>query len=448
MSYPNVASLLLNQSENEKLFSLLGRKCATLASAVVQLYTSGPSSSRQWNKTHCGVACFVKDNPQRSYYIRIYNVKEAAKIWEQEMYNQFCYITPRPYFHTFEANDYQAGLSFADEQEAAAFFAIVHEKMQLRHQRKQERKQAQKQQSVRAPGGAPPLPPSGSRPLPVVPTVNITPPTDTPKKEKNSINKLMKRSKKKSKKKLTKEEIGTPSNFQHVDHVGFDPNTGFDTNTMDPHLKSLFDIVGISETQLQDESTSKLIYDVIAQHGGVEGVRNEMQHRGPLPPMPRKLPPVPSTSPATIRRPICPAAPTPPPQRGVCPGPPPPPPPPPTGKMRGPPPPPTHAPPNSTSSAPPPPPPPMTKKPTMQQSNNDDDMDAGEGRSALLQQIRGGMTLKQVDQTEVSSSQIQEDEPGIAGALMKALEIRNKVIHSSGEDDSDDDEDDDDEWED
>uniref|UniRef100_A0A8C4R5B2 Wiskott-Aldrich syndrome protein n=1 Tax=Eptatretus burgeri TaxID=7764 RepID=A0A8C4R5B2_EPTBU len=323
-------------------------------------------------KTHCGVACFVKDNPQRSYYIRIYN--EAAKIWEQEMYNQFCYITPRPYFHTFEANDYQAGLSFADDQEAASFFAIIQEKMQVRQQRKQGLEKR----------------PDG---------INVSLFIDHQHSPMMSLTffsiychiiYLIKF-------KLTgfnAHAKGSPIKHDTKCVIACDEQT----NTMDPHLKSLFDMVGISETQLQDESTSKLIYDVIAQHGGVEGVRNEMQHRGPLPQTPRKLPPVPSKSPATIRRPTCTAAPSPPPQRGVCSGPPPPPPPPPppTGKMRGPPPPPIPPPSNSASSAIPPPPPPMSKKPTMQQSNDDNDTDAGDGRSALLQQIRGGMALKRV----------------------------------------------------
>ncbi|MED6266002.1 hypothetical protein ILYODFUR_021241 [Ilyodon furcidens] len=36
---------------------------------------------------------------------------------------------------------------------------------------------------------------------------------------------------KSKKKKLTKADIGTPSNFKHIGHVGWDPNTGFDVST-------------------------------------------------------------------------------------------------------------------------------------------------------------------------------------------------------------------------
>nr|ACA13262.1 dsRed1/N-WASP/Cdc42/ECFP fusion protein [synthetic construct] len=78
-------------------------------------------------------------------------------------------------------------------------------------------------------------------------------------------------------KRLTKADIGTPSNFQHIGHVGWDPNTGFDLNNLDPELKNLFDMCGISEAQLKDRETSKVIYDFIEKTGGVEAVKNELR---------------------------------------------------------------------------------------------------------------------------------------------------------------------------
>ncbi|MED6278826.1 hypothetical protein CHARACLAT_027987 [Characodon lateralis] len=69
----NVGSLLLTPQENECLFGYLGRKCATLCSAVVQVYRA--ERSYKWVKRCCGVACLVKDNPQRSYFIRVFDIK-------------------------------------------------------------------------------------------------------------------------------------------------------------------------------------------------------------------------------------------------------------------------------------------------------------------------------------------------------------------------------------
>uniref|UniRef100_A0A3Q2FQJ7 WH1 domain-containing protein n=1 Tax=Cyprinodon variegatus TaxID=28743 RepID=A0A3Q2FQJ7_CYPVA len=69
----NVGSLLLTPQENDCLFGYLGRKCATLCSAVVQVYRAERSGC--WMKRCCGVVCLVKDNPQRSYFIRVFDIK-------------------------------------------------------------------------------------------------------------------------------------------------------------------------------------------------------------------------------------------------------------------------------------------------------------------------------------------------------------------------------------
>ncbi|XP_028665240.1 actin nucleation-promoting factor WASL-like [Erpetoichthys calabaricus] len=95
----NIGSLLLTPQENECLYSYLGRKCITLSSAIVQVYAAERHSI--WSKKCCGVACLVKDNPQRSYFIRVYDIKDGKILWEQELYSNFSYISSRSYFHTF-----------------------------------------------------------------------------------------------------------------------------------------------------------------------------------------------------------------------------------------------------------------------------------------------------------------------------------------------------------
>ena len=51
-------------------------------------------------------------------------------------------------------------------------------------------------------------------------------------------------------------------------------------NNLDPDLRSLFSRAGISEAQLTDAETSKLIYDFIEDQGGLEAVRQEMRRQG------------------------------------------------------------------------------------------------------------------------------------------------------------------------
>lgn len=40
---------------------------------------------------------------------------------------------------------------------------------------------------------------------------------------------------KKGKKKITKEDISKPSDFRHVNHIGWDPNSGFDVRNFYQH---------------------------------------------------------------------------------------------------------------------------------------------------------------------------------------------------------------------
>ncbi|KAM4553093.1 WASP like actin nucleation promoting factor a isoform 2-T2 [Fundulus diaphanus] len=521
----NVGSLLLTPQENDCLFGYLGRKCATLCSAVVQVYRAERSGG--WAKRCCGVACLVKDNPQRSYFIRVFDIKEGKTMFEQELYHNFSISSPRPYFITFAGDSCQIGLNFASEEEAKRFRVAVSDLLN-RRQRKT----------------GPALP---------MATVDIKNPEINNLRFHNShshhqpyhLNNMLSHSglvrrdkkSKSKKKKLTKADIGTPSNFQHIGHVGWDPNTGFDLNNLDPELKNLFDMCGISEAQLKDRETSKVIYDFIEKKGGVEAVKNELRRQAPPPPPSRSsAPPPPPPPPHSTAPPPPPpppsrgsrgAPPPPPPSRAPVSAPPPPPPsrpgalgaPPPPPPSRGghqPPPPPHHhhhqqppppPPPPSSSAAPqaPPPPPPVLTQPSPASLAPPpppppppgpppppelDGVSGGEdsphspnagGKSALLEQIRGGTQLKKVEQNNTKApasstgrdallDQIRQgiqlknvsDHPesapqtpapaaGIVGALMEVMQKRSKAIHSSDDDedeDEDDDFEDDEEWDD
>lgn len=60
----------------------------------------------------------------------------------------------------------------------------------------------------------------------------------------------------------------------------FPPPLLFQTNNLDPDLKKLFSFAGISDDQLTDKETSKLIFDVIEQSGGLDAVKEEMRKKG------------------------------------------------------------------------------------------------------------------------------------------------------------------------
>ncbi|KAB1252437.1 Wiskott-Aldrich syndrome protein-like protein [Camelus dromedarius] len=386
-------------------------------------------------------------------------LQAGGLLWEQELYSQLVYSTPTPFFHTFAGDS--TCLS-TERRQLPTPPAPANEERR---------------------GGLPPLPPhpggdqegpaAGSLSLGLVavdiqnpditnsryrglPTVPGPPPGDK---------------KRSGKKKISKADIGAPSGFKHVSHVGWDPQNGYDVNNLDPDLRNLFSRAGISEAQLTDAETSKFIYEFIENQGGLEAVRKEMRRQDPLPPPPPPsrggnqhprppigggnkgrcgpLPPVPSGGappPPTPRGP-------PPPGRG---GPPPPPPPasgrsaplppPPAGAggpLLPPPPPPPPPPPSSGDGSVPPPPPPALAfggGPA-----------PGGGRGALLDQIRQGIQLNKTPGAPESSA-LQpppQSSEGLVGALMHVMQKRSRAIHSSdeGEDQAGDD-DDDDEWDD
>ncbi|XP_054631408.1 WASP actin nucleation promoting factor b isoform X2 [Dunckerocampus dactyliophorus] len=481
-------SSLLSLQETEALESLLGRRCASMATAVAQLFKALPHNPSTWSLQHTGVVCFIKDNPQRSYFIRMYDLKAGRQVWEQELYNQIVYSSPEFYFHTFAADDCQVGLNFAQQHEAEAFRNAVVEKINQRNNR----------QASSSPGSF------------LKAAVDVqSPDSQSPRSRlmhsvsshRSSKGKKDKKSKKKGPK-LSKADIGAPSGFKHVSHVGFDPNN------LDPDLWNLLSQAGIGEAEMRDEQTSQLVYNIIERSGGMEAVKREAKkgaaglpppppsRQGPLPPVPGSggsaptpppprgrsgpLPPLPGQSQRATRV----AVPPPPPSNQGCPPPLPPthsshvpllpstkplhvpsPPVPPAPQQRpaGFPPPATPTTPSRGGPAPPPPPPPLPPAQLSVDSHTPPPPFGGppppatpsfskaDSRGALLDQIRLGKKLRNVTECQdLAPPAPAESGEGIVGALMMVMQKRSKVIHSSdeSEDEGGDEDDDDDEWDD
>ncbi|KAM6188419.1 actin nucleation-promoting factor WAS [Sarcoramphus papa] len=401
----NVPSGLLQQQENLRLFELLGRKCVTLATAVVQLVVAEPGVPEgAWAKRGCGVACLVRDSPRRSYFIRLYCLAAGSLWWEQELHGEMGYAAPAPFFHTFASHEGRAGLNFADEGEAAAFEALVQERLRRRQQRAEKRQlppppppgdercgSLPRASMATADGSTPPLLAvpianpdiTASRyrglPTPTGPTAGpMAGPTASPTAGEQ----------KKGRKKISKADIGAPSGFKHVGHIGWDPNNGFDVAALDPALRALFAQAGISEAQLADAETSRLIHDFIQGQGGLQAVREEMRRQGPPPPPGRGGTPPPPAGPPRSR---------------------------------------SGWPPTAPPSRPPAPPP---------------------ARGALLDQIRQGVTLNKTPEAPEGGSGGSPSAGGLVGALMDVMQKRSRVIHSSDEGEDGEEEEEEDEWDD
>uniref|UniRef100_A0A8C2STZ0 WASP actin nucleation promoting factor n=1 Tax=Coturnix japonica TaxID=93934 RepID=A0A8C2STZ0_COTJA len=143
-------------------------------------------------------------------------------------------------------------------------------------------------------GGAPkPTPPPVTPTAPSLPAVPIANPDITASRYRGlpsptAGSPTAGSERKKGRKKISKADIGAPSGFKHVGHIGWDPDNGFDMAALDPDLRALFARAGISEAQLADAETSRLIYDFIEGQGGLQAVKEEMRRQGERPGPPHR----------------------------------------------------------------------------------------------------------------------------------------------------------------
>ncbi|XP_038122749.1 neural Wiskott-Aldrich syndrome protein [Culex quinquefasciatus] len=515
-SKANRPSMLLTNEENEQLFGLLGRRCQTQCTAVVQLYLTQSPAHASWVKKWTGALCFVKDNIRKSYYFRLYCLKTNRQVWEQELYEKLDVTKPRPFLIVFEGAEGIVAFNFAMEDEATAFMNTTTSTLHNRNRRRDDRIKRNSTRKDPPPARPPPVSNQNNafdntvtlrhKPSFGAPTAAAFPQQPA---AAAAMTPHQRPTKNKAKGKLRKEDIGMPSNFKHVTHVGWSPTSGFDLSGEEDTLKPFLEKAGVRDQHLKDRETREFIYDFIQNHKVLDTMKSEqsgnnrkqrpppvpirnhheqqqtqqspqqpngnVQQRNPPPPPPnRTLPPLPATTPPKVNQaPSRPPpiqqqqqhkeSPAPPAPAAPIPGPPPPPPPPP-------------------SAAAPPPPPPMGSMPKAQAPAIPVVVD--DNRSALLDSIRKGTTLKPVDQSALSTgsgsggggsdlrgdlmSQIrsggvvlrpvqdreQNAGPGtdrssgsagsgdcgtdaLADALRRALAERGRVIRSSDEDDSD-----------
>ena len=175
-----------------------------------------------------------------------------------------------------------------------------------------------------------------------MPLISVAASTDTKSSNRTSVNSQPKPdgSKKKSKPKLTRADIGIPTDFKHLQHMGYDPTTGGHLNTSsvdesilnDPVLSSLLinvgNKLGIDHNRILANKEQREFF-----YGFVNAHREDIYQPSPSPEI--SAPMVSEAPPPTPAR-----APAPSPGRA------PPPPPPPPGTKSG-----------TGGRAPPPPPP-------------------------------------------------------------------------------------------
>ncbi|XP_060583241.1 actin nucleation-promoting factor WASL-like [Ruditapes philippinarum] len=292
----NVKSRQLTDEENEIIFNGLGNRCQALATTTAELHVATSDERNKWEKQFSGVVCFVKDWNKRSFFIRFYDEKEKSLVWEDDMkQTRGLQITTNDNILAITAAGNK--IVFLDDHEGDNFEKVLMEKLNARRNRRNR---------IRTSAG-----------------------TGTYNESENTPS--LKKSSDKSKRKLTLEDIGKPTNVRHNQHIGWNPDTGLHFNDLDPDMRSLFEKIGITDQDRVDNETMKFIYDFVENHGGTEAFareNREQQMKKQVPPPPNRAGPPPPQPPSCFKRagpppsPPSKAVPPPPPNRA---GPPPPP---------------------------------------------------------------------------------------------------------------------------
>ncbi|CAG8510991.1 11389_t:CDS:2, partial [Dentiscutata heterogama] len=200
-----------------------------LTATVVRLYVAYPNPDAWTYSNLMGAVAFVKDQEKNSFFFRLVDLMNNQGIlWEQELYKDFKYSQECPFFHTFCTEDYFAAFSFANENEAKIFYKKVMNREKL----------------------------------------------SAKKNQKNSKSGGLFGTKKSSKKgKIDKESISKPTDFRHLGHIGFNPDTGFDVQNIDPQWKSLFDQLGeLGVSQELIKQNAEYIMKYVDDKGGIKKV--------------------------------------------------------------------------------------------------------------------------------------------------------------------------------
>ncbi|ODV91882.1 hypothetical protein CANCADRAFT_19420, partial [Tortispora caseinolytica NRRL Y-17796] len=94
--------------------------------AVARLYVAHPDPDK-WTYTGLsGAIAIVDDIVGHTFFLKLVDISgNRGVLWDQELYVDFQYNQDRSFFHSFELENCYAGLSFADESDAAHFYKRV-----------------------------------------------------------------------------------------------------------------------------------------------------------------------------------------------------------------------------------------------------------------------------------------------------------------------------------
>jgi Wiskott-Aldrich syndrome protein len=223
---------MLSYEQVDRLKSVLGDTASPLSHTIARLLLATPNQ-HTWNNTKlAGALVLVIDRKRECKLIRLYDINTWQVLFDEELYVGSKYEAPLPYFHTFEIPNGYAGLDFPVEQQAEQFWTKV-QQMIPKH--------------ATAPSLVSVQPASNQSTRKGLGLLNFFGFEDNSAQEKPSI-------------------ISKPSNVQHLQHIGYDPEKGFQIENIPEDWKKVFKSAGIKAKDLANPETAQLIMKTIDQY--------------------------------------------------------------------------------------------------------------------------------------------------------------------------------------
>lgn len=96
-----------------------------MCTAVARVYTTTAPKHSVWTYRHTGAVCVVRDSARHSYFLRLFCLRRAELVWQEEIYINFVITRTKKWLLTFEGRNNMVALSFVEPLEAKMFFKIT-----------------------------------------------------------------------------------------------------------------------------------------------------------------------------------------------------------------------------------------------------------------------------------------------------------------------------------
>ena len=209
----------LTTQESRQIEQLLSQDGNILAMTAVRLYQS---SQREYSYFLTGVIALHR-SLRGGFSFKIVDLKANRAVWEFPIVSDIKYLEEKPFFHSFVGQNCMMGLSFADDDEAKLFAEWYKSRENFvppvaKTESHQPISKANNSVSVKE----------------AAPVIKEPPLSSSAKKDTSGggLFGFGRKNSGKSKPKFDKSMISTPSNFEHVSHVGFSAQSGFSVDNI------------------------------------------------------------------------------------------------------------------------------------------------------------------------------------------------------------------------